>query len=199
MQHPLILQLDTSGQPARWINYERAVFYLAKDLVSWTHGEQEYTIYGGKQRKTGDRSFLDIPSIMAIKSKSTGKHKYKTPTLTNTALFRRDHCLCAYCGQIFNPRDLTRDHVIPVSTKGLDIWGNVVTACGPCNRHKDDRTPDQAGMPLLYVPYAPNRHEYLILMNRNILINQMDFLLSGVSTNSRLISKDFQELVSRVS
>ena len=43
-----------------------------------------------------------------------------------------------------------------------------------------------AGMPLLYVPYVPNRHEAFILANRRILADQMAFLLAGVPRHSRL-------------
>jgi len=43
-------------------------------------------------------------------------------------------------------------------------------------------------MKLLYVPYAPNRAEYLILMNRNILADQMEFLLKQVKPISRLLN-----------
>lgn len=191
MTHPLILQLDSAGEPSRWINYERAVFYFCKDLVSWTYGENETTIFGGKSRMTGAQSFLDLPSIVAIKGK-VGRRPFKVPTLTNRALFRRDHNICAYCATAFSPSDLTRDHVHPRSRGGPDEWKNVVTACGSCNRVKDDRTPEEAHMPLVYLPYAPSKAEYLILMNRTILADQMDFLLNRVGSNSRLLDIDFQ-------
>jgi hypothetical protein len=41
-------------------------------------------------------------------------------------------------------------------------------------------------MPLLYVPYVPNRHEQFILRNRRILADQMEYLLAGVPRTSRL-------------
>jgi 5-methylcytosine-specific restriction endonuclease McrA len=62
---------------------------------------------------------------------------------------------------------------------------NVVTACRSCNQRKSGRTPDQAGMELLYAPYVPNKAEYLILSNRHILADQMDFLVRHVTVNSR--------------
>jgi hypothetical protein len=185
--HPLILQLDVNGDPHRWIDFETAAYYYAKDLVAWTPTADGFTIYGGTSRDTCSRSFMDMNTIIAVKSDSTHKPVYRTPTLTNRALFRRDQHLCAYCGHEFKTDKLTRDHIIPRSRKGKDIWTNVVTACGSCNRHKDARTPDEAGMKLLYLPYTPNKSEYLILMNRNILADQMEFLLSKVSKQSRLL------------
>jgi hypothetical protein len=41
-------------------------------------------------------------------------------------------------------------------------------------------------MELIYLPYVPNRAEYLILTNRRILADQMEYLLAGVPRTSRL-------------
>lgn len=187
-EHPLILQLDIAGNPCRWITYEDAAYYYAKDLISWTVGEGDFTIYGGNNRISGSRSFLDMNTIIAVKGEIGTEHLYRTPTLTNRALFRRDQHICAYCGQQYGADKLTRDHVMPRSRKGKDIWTNVVTACGGCNKVKDNKTPEEAHMDLLYVPYAPNRAEYLILMNRTILADQMQFLMSRVTKDSRLLN-----------
>ncbi len=187
-EHPLILQLDKAGNPCRWITYEDAVYYYAKDLVAWAVGTDGYTVYGGRSRLTGDRSFMDLNSIIAVAGEVADTHIHRTPVLTNRALFRRDHQMCAYCGGMFKYEDLTRDHVTPRSRGGKDRWENVVTACGGCNKVKDNRTPEEAHMKLLYVPYAPNRAEYLILMNRNILADQMEFLLKQVKPISRLLN-----------
>ena len=66
--------------------------------------------------------------------------------------------------------------MVPLSQGGQDIWENVVSACGACNSRKADRTPAQARMPLLAVPYRPSWIEHLILSNRHILADQMAFL-----------------------
>ena len=63
---------------------------------------------------------------------------------------------------------------------------NVVTACRQCNGHKRNRLPQEAGMELLYAPYIPNKAEYLILTNRRIFVDQMEFLRQHVSVHSRL-------------
>ena len=60
-------------------------------------------------------------------------------------------------------------------------WGY----CRGCNQMKSGRTPEQARMELLYAPYVPNKAEYLILCNRNILVDQMDFLARQVPSVSR--------------
>lgn len=72
-------------------------------------------------------------------------------TLTRPAVLARDRYRCAYCNQ----RGTTVDHVIPRSRGGRHRWDNVVAACRTCNGRKDDRTPQEAGMTLLWDPYVP--------------------------------------------
>jgi hypothetical protein len=55
-----------------------------------------------------------------------------------------------------------------------------------CNQKKGNRTPEEAHMQLVYAPYIPNRAEFLILANRRILADQMEFLRQHVSANSRI-------------
>jgi len=61
----------------------------------------------------------------------------------------------------------------------------VVSACVACNVRKGSRTPQQAAMPLLAVPYRPSWVEHLILSNRNILADQMEFLVSHLPRDRR--------------
>lgn len=185
--HPLILQLDCVGNPCDWITYEDAAYYYAKDLIAWTPSDVGFTIYGGTNRSTCTRSFLDMSTIIAVKGELNTKYLNRVPSLTNRALFRRDLHMCAYCGQVFTHDKLTRDHIIPKARQGKDVWTNVVTACGGCNKAKDDKLLHETDMELLYLPYAPNRSEYLILMNRNILEDQMEFLKAKLPAHSRVL------------
>lgn len=188
MSHPLILTLDPHGVPHRWVTWQHACFYYAKDLVAWAAGEHCITIRGGINRATGRRSEIRANSIIAIKGKAlSGKELARVPPLSNRELFRRDRHVCAYCGEQLPGAKLTRDHILPVSQGGRDTWMNVVTACRHCNQKKSGRTPEEAGMELLYAPYVPNKAEYLILSNRNILADQMDFLVRHVPEKSRLL------------
>lgn len=180
----LILTLDSSGNPHRWSTWQDAVCYKAKGLVSWSAGEVEFTFYGGTSRLTGETSSMTVPSIMALKNKHHQKHK--PPLLTNRNLFRRDLFVCAYCGGTFTDHKLTRDHVVPISKGGQDTWTNCVTACWKCNNKKDDHLLKDLNMELLYVPYVPSKVEHLILQNRKILADQMEFLRSYIPADSRV-------------
>lgn len=72
-------------------------------------------------------------------------------------ILRRDGRTCAYCGAKAN----TVDHVIPESRCKKEkaphngwTWGNLVSACFECNQFKADRTPEEAGMKLLWSPHT---------------------------------------------
>ena len=181
---PLVLTVDMAGLPQAWVELEDAITYHAKQLVAWSLGAVVREFRGGYQRN-GVRSRIATKSILAIKGSVPGTY-FHAPGLTNALLFARDRQLCAYCGHRFALRDLSRDHVVPVSRGGRDVWTNSVTACRSCNTKKANRSPEKAAMPLLYVPYVPNRHEHFILRNRHILADQMEYLLAGVPRTSRL-------------
>ncbi|HMR49200.1 MAG TPA: HNH endonuclease [Arachnia sp.] len=63
-------------------------------------------------------------------------------------VLRRDGWTCAYCGGFAN----TVDHVFPESRGGGWTWGNLVGACSACNEAKGAKTPEEAGMRLLWDP-----------------------------------------------
>ena len=70
----------------------------------------------------------EIGSIIATPDRSK-RYTQGVPLLTNRTLFQRDHNLCLYCGEVFNPAHLTRDHIMPASRGGGTTWLNCVTAC----------------------------------------------------------------------
>lgn len=166
-----------------------AIVYHAKNLVAWQLGEGEgdVTYRGGENRMTGQMSRISTAPIIAVKGDSAMlKRAHKPPSLTNRELFRRDRHICAYCSKLFSDLRLTRDHIVPTSRGGKDVWMNVVTACERCNHKKDDQLLEECGMQLIYVPYAPNRAEALLLENRNVLACQMDYLKSFLPEHSRI-------------
>ncbi len=171
-----LLSLDAHGRVLDWINWQEASCLYARGAVAWTLGDPCLHVHGAINRASGLRSGLDLHPIIASRGHARSRALDPTPNLTNTALFARDAQLCLYCGQQFSRPHLTRDHVMPLSKGGRDIWENVVSACFQCNSRKSNRTPQQANMPLLAVPYRPSWIEHLILSNRNILADQMAFL-----------------------
>ena len=72
-------------------------------------------------------------------------------TCSKRAIRERDEFTCCYCGEYGD----TVDHIFPISRGGHVTWLNAVTACQPCNGFKADRTPEEAGMTMLYQPFDP--------------------------------------------
>ena len=180
-----VLSLDATGRILDWISWQDAVCLYVRDAVAWTLGEACLSVRGGRSRRTGEQSLMRLHPIIASRSQARHRHANQAPALTNPALFARDRHLCLYCGDHHGRGALTRDHVIPLSHGGRDVWENVVSACIACNVRKGARTPAQASMPLLAVPYRPSWVEHLILSNRNILADQMEFLVSHLPRERR--------------
>jgi 5-methylcytosine-specific restriction protein A len=44
--------------------------------------------------------------------------------------------ICHYCGRAVGRRDLTMDHIVPLSRGGRSTKGNLVPACKMCNNRK---------------------------------------------------------------
>jgi 5-methylcytosine-specific restriction endonuclease McrA len=180
-----VLSLDANGRILDWISWQDAVCLYVREAVAWTLGDPCLRIHGGHCRATGEQSTIDLHPIVASSGHARARHANPTPGLTNNALFARDRMLCLYCGGHFSRNELTRDHVVPISHGGRDHWQNVVSACIGCNVRKGSRTPAQARMPLLAVPYRPSWVEHLILSNRNILADQMEFLVNHLPRDRR--------------
>lgn len=182
---PRVLSLDAHGRILNWMPWQDAVCLYVRDAIAWTLGEPCMTVHGGMNRYSGQQSIIELNPIIASRSHAHPKTWDPTPALTNIALFARDSSLCLYCGKEYSRHALTRDHVMPLSKGGRDIWENVVSACFHCNSRKGGRTPQQAGMPLLAVPFRPSWVEHLILSNRHILADQMAFLKQHLPKRAR--------------
>ena len=184
---PRILRLNIAGQPVDWVTWQDAVCLYAREIVVWTIGDPVLHIRGGHSRFDSSPSSIDIHSIIACDGRVVSKDQ-TIPPLTNQALFGRDRSTCLYCGKHLPDGDLTRDHVVPVSRGGKDIWDNVVAACKRCNHFKGSRLLEECSMELLALPYVPNFAEYLALINSGrILGDQMDFLKRSFGSQSRLL------------
>lgn len=57
-------------------------------------------------------------------------------------IFKRDGYKCQYCG---SNKQLTVDHIIPLSKGGTNEIDNLITSCRYCNSKKHDKTPEEMG------------------------------------------------------
>jgi 5-methylcytosine-specific restriction endonuclease McrA len=190
-----VLRTDISGMPLEWVNYRDAVRLYHLGQVAYSCGVVLYRLRGGCNAITGIRSVIEVNAIIATHGDHHALAKVRedyVPPLSNATLFARDAFLCLYCGGRFHPSALSRDHITPLSRGGLDTWTNLVTACKRCNNHKAGRTPEEAGMSLLAVPFTPTHAEYIYLRGRRVLADQMEFLSAHFPRTSPLHARLLQ-------
>lgn len=120
-----------------------------------------------------------IPEI--IKVIDFGDLPHRKVKLSRRAIYKRDEYKCQYCGKKAPKQvpmeDLTIDHIFPKSQGGKTSWENIVIACSKCNRRKDNRTPEEAKMPLLSKPSTP---DYDILQGRSIRVDSWQHFLGDM-------------------
>jgi len=80
--------------------------------------------------------FSYIPDDDEIK-----REKNKARALRATQWWKRKCAkgICFYCNQKFPARDLTMDHIVPISKGGRSTKNNVVPCCKACNSEKKSR------------------------------------------------------------
>ena len=139
------LVLDGAFQAVSAIDWRRAIVLDLMDRVVVLEYYDEVV-------HTAHRTF-PLPAVIQTPG-FVRKRPLRVP-LTRGNLLLRDEQRCQYCGVQPPLRQLTVDHVLPRSRGGQTSWDNVVTACGPCNRRKGNRTPREAGMPLPRRPSVP--------------------------------------------
>jgi len=185
LQH--VLQLDLQGTPQAWISVEHAATQHAADNVAWTEGAGPLrTLRGGWNVATGRQSLIEVHPIIALRGASRVNLFAAAPAVAKEKLFRRDRHTCAYCGERFAPRDLQCEHIVPESRGGAWSWMNLVAACALCNARKAARTPEEARMPLLFLPYVPSRFEDFLLAGRTIRADVHEWLAQRLPRGSRL-------------
>ena len=182
-----VLQLDIQGTPQAWITLEDAALHYASGSVSWEQGVGPLAVLrGGWNVPSGRQSEIVIHPIIALRGSPLRNLFEVAPTVTKTKLLRRDRGTCAYCAAVFDDRDLQVEHIVPDSRGGRYSWMNLVAACSWCNARKGNRTPDEAGMPLVYMPYVPNRFEDFLLAGRNVRADVHEWLAARLTKGSRM-------------
>lgn len=186
-----VLICDVAGTPRAWADEQTGCCYYARGKVKWDQGTLVKTFMGGTHvDKDGKivQSQIDVMSILIVTGPVFEKEWYERETVyaERMILYGRDRYTCCFCGEVFTIRNLTIDHLVPRSKGGRNTWMNTVSACKPCNVKKSDRTPEEAGMHKLYAPYSPTIHEKMVLKNRNITPEQLEFLMARVPKHSRL-------------
>lgn len=140
-----VLVLNASFEAIRIVAARRALTLLTKGSAL-TEIPTETEIYPG----------IFLPSVIRLRTYK--RIPIRMQMVTRKNLYVRDGYQCGYCGHKFHGDELTLDHIIPRSKGGGNSWENLISCCGPCNRKKADRTPNEAEMPLLRRPIPLTVH-----------------------------------------
>jgi 5-methylcytosine-specific restriction endonuclease McrA len=140
------LLLNATFEPLKVISWQRAMtlFVQGRAEVIDTHDREVRAVTFTFKMPSIVRllRFVKVKNVHAVK-------------FSRANIYIRDEYTCQYCAQVFEAKELTFDHVVPVAKGGRRSWDNIVTACQPCNRKKDDRSPADAGMTLIRTPRRP--------------------------------------------
>ncbi len=155
-----VLVLNRSYLPVHITSVRRALSLLYQDVAravdqqyrtfdfdSWADLAAEEDTIGLVNRA------IRVPRVILLLAYDRVPRRYVRFSRYN--IFARDQNRCQYCGESFARIGLNLDHVVPRSKGGKSTWENVVCSCHRCNRLKGGRTPAEARMRLIRLPYRP--------------------------------------------
>ena len=146
------LALNASFEPLTLVSMHRALRLVIDGKAEVVEADRHHPV-------RSERLSMPRPAVIRLTKFIHVPRRFRKQ-VTNTFLFARDRYRCQYCGRLgveLRPREaLTRDHVIPLSRGGLNVWQNVVTACSPCNTRKANHMPTEIGMHPLSPPSEPH-------------------------------------------
>lgn len=146
------LALNASFEPLTMVPLKRALRLVIDGKAEIVEADRERHV-------RSEHLALPRPAVIRLRKFVHVPRRFRRQ-VTNTFLFARDGYRCQYCdraGFELRPREsLTRDHVVPISRGGLNIWTNVVTACSSCNTRKANHLLSECGMHLLHAPSEPH-------------------------------------------
>jgi 5-methylcytosine-specific restriction endonuclease McrA len=134
--------------PLSTVNWQEAIKAVISDRVTVIE-EYDQEIHSANQT-------WRLPSVIALKEYVS---RDMTPTFSRYNVYLRDNFTCQYCGQEFETKHLTFDHVLPRHHGGISSWTNVVAACSPCNHRKGSKLTHEAKMFPINKPKQPTSWE----------------------------------------
>jgi 5-methylcytosine-specific restriction endonuclease McrA len=150
MSDTLILAPDyqpVNYLPLSTIDWQTAIKLFFLDKIQVLEWYDDWTVRSARLE-------MRVPAV-AVTRKGFGKNGNMRFSRQN--LYLRDLFTCQYCGDTFNGKQLTIDHVLPRAQGGTTTWENCVAACKECNSEKGNKVwrPNKA-------PVKPN---YWALVN----------------------------------
>lgn len=147
--HTGVLVLNASYEALDEIGADRAVVLVTSGAAESVADREPYFPIRSKELEIALPETIRLLRYVYIEHTAL-VHDESRATLAG--VLRRDKHRCGYCANWAR----TVDHIRPRSRGGPNTWGNLVACCAPCNTAKADRTPEEAGMRLLWQPKAPD-------------------------------------------
>lgn len=147
MQNCVILNGDYSY--LNTVTWQKAIKLIVK-------GKATVVKYTEVVVRTAEHVVVKIPAVMKLMKIIRTIYRTKVPFSKKNVMVR-DNFICQYCGSL---KQLTIDHVIPVSRGGKSTFENCVTACKNCNHKKSDKLPSELHMYLKKQPISPTIAEF---------------------------------------
>jgi len=150
--------------------------YTFLNVVSWKRAvclmfkqKAEVLKFSDKIIRNGEGKIITrVPLVMKLIKIVRMIYRNKVP-FSKRNVFIRDHYKCGYCG---SNKNLTIDHVIPISRGGKSTFDNCITCCRNCNHKKGKRLPSEAHMHFLRQPYTPTISEFIRLKMKQLGIDK---------------------------
>lgn len=144
------LVLNADGQPISLlppstIQWKEAITYLWLDKVNVLEWYDDWIVRSSSWE-------TKVPAVIMMKEMY---RRRRTPRFSRYNLHLRDMFTCQYCYTKLPQKDLTLDHVIPISRGGKTNWNNIVSACKPCNGKKGNNLYPKPKK----TPYQPDYYE----------------------------------------
>ncbi len=147
------LLLNTTFEPLAIVSWRKAVTLLFLEKV------EVISEYDREIRSVSTR--VRLPAV--IRLLHFVRNNRLSARFSRKNVFLRDDYTCQYCGERFETRHLTCDHIVPKSRGGTTEWTNIVTSCVYCNLRKGDKLPEEADMHPRKKPARPSGFHVLML------------------------------------
>jgi len=130
MNSTLLLAPDyqpVSFLPLSTVSWQTAIKLFFLERVTVVEWHDNWVVHSTKLN-------MRVPAVIVSNrgfKRSRGKMRF-----SRQSLYLRDFYTCQYCEDVIGGKDLTLDHVVPISRGGKTTWENSVTACADCNSRK---------------------------------------------------------------
>jgi len=144
------LVLNADAQPVSYlplssIQWKEAVMYMYHDKCTVLDWYDDWIVRSPSWETR-------VPAVIMLKD---FMKRRRNPRFSKNNLYLRDQYTCKYCNTRFSKKELTIDHVQPISKGGKTTWENCVCACNPCNSRKGNKL----NIKPLETPHRPGYYE----------------------------------------